>query len=200
MHCSLQLSHHISSYYWFLGRLYIALCCYLITHSYNMLLGRLCTFLFWMVCVGIWDRCIVGFVRLAHSKEFMGIWRSISLYTTKMHLNICHLTGHCYIVNGPFPDWVSRSVVFFFRIICNSILMHLWCLQRHWWPANTFIDGLVQDCSNSIANIANALGLLQSCIKLSILCTYLLRSCFTSCLIDIASLFHAVLNFTSIIG
>ena len=29
--------------------------------------AEMCTFLFWMVCCGIWGRCIVGFVRLVYS-------------------------------------------------------------------------------------------------------------------------------------
>ena len=52
----------------------------------------------------------------------------------------------------PFDDVIMAASILFARFT--------WVVEQ--WPELVYIDGLVQDCSNSIAN---ALGLLQPCTK-----------------------------------
>ena len=118
----------------------------------------MCTFLFWMVHCGIWERCTVGFVRSVYCCDMvvphMGAWSVLSQYggfvgmepiwawwpldrmMTSLNGNIFRVTGPLWRqppTTGEFPSQrpVTRSFDVFFDVDLNRRLTKQ--TRRRWF-------------------------------------------------------------------
>ena len=83
---------------------------------------EMCTFLFWMTHSGIWNRCILGFVRLVYC----------------MPSSMTRHTGHTWVTGSPLEqpssewDMPSDSHCWGYRIILCHVVKSLQPFLTHW--------------------------------------------------------------------
>ena len=99
---------------------------------------EMCTFLFWMVHCGIWDRCMMGFVNLVYLTYVFKYRPNVLLWTWMSRGLLLILT---YVSNTFLMDsLLTFFIMYFFRIHLNwfsysfiTILMRYYCEKNSKW-------------------------------------------------------------------
>ena len=114
-----------------------------------------------------WSACVCNAMYVRFDRYFCicTIW--VVLYAT----TLSHCSVHTYSIHNNYVAKLNCSYRnTFIRMI--AFIQIIWYPDFIWYPDtfdNSYVDGLMQDCNNSIAN---TLELLQSCTKPSIFRKY----------------------------